>query len=112
MLVEAFNLLSILTALGVVLNLVYVRRLNTYIPSRSWTLKQIAWSCFLLAQIGGLLNVYFYNSGLNWLGVVNSVGRFAGVILLVISYSMLEGTLKGLLKRIQGAVVAAQKRSP
>lgn len=108
MFITLFNLLSLVTALGVLGCLGYARRLRFYIPSNSWTVTMLAWTCFVVAQIGGLVNVYFYGGGVNWLSLVNSVVRLTGVALFLVSYMLLEKTLKNLLKKIQAAFIEAK----
>lgn len=96
-----FNVLSILTALGVGVCLLYVRRLRTYVSSPSWSLKLWAFVMFFLAQVGGVINIYFYNGGLNWLGIANTSLRTLGIALLALGYAKMECTLKALFKKFR-----------
>jgi hypothetical protein len=99
--ITMFNVLTLLASVGVLVCLVYVRRLRAYIASPSWTLKEWAFYCFLAGQLGGLVNIAWLAPSLNWLGLVNTGLRVIGIGLLAASYITLDKTLHRLFEKLR-----------
>lgn len=104
-----FNILSVVIVLEVVVCLAYVRRLSKYVDSLSWKLKEGAFICFVVGQLGGLINVYLFNSGLNWLGMFNTGTRAVGTGLLAASYIAMEDMFRDLWTKLRSR---AKKPTP
>lgn len=96
-----FNTLSVLTALGVLVCLVYVRRLRKYVASPSWTYKECAFIAFILSQFSSLINIGVYGGGLSKLGLLTKVLQLVGIGLLALSYATLGDMFKGIVKKFR-----------
>ena len=91
-----FNILSVAITVAILMAMLAVKQLEDWIVSRSWHWMKASLGLTLLAQMGGLVNVYLLGPGLNWLSLFNTTLRLAAIVCFSVSLFKLQTIFKNL----------------